>query len=131
MLVMIWFIDKERIFFLVHKMPWLLLIISIFYPLFSVVPQSLIYRSLFFHRYKILFKNDTLQIILSGLFFSFGHILYKNILVLALAFIAGVVYAYHYNKTKSLAMNVFEHSLYGVWLFASGLGFFFVSRFVE
>ena len=131
MVVMIYFIDKKRMFFLVYKMPWLLLIISIFYPLFSVLPQSLIFRSLFFHRYDNLFKNETLKIILSGLFFSLGHILYKNILVLALAFIAGVIFACHYSKTKSLTMNVFEHSIYGVWLFASGLGYFFVSRMVE
>ncbi|MCD4791838.1 MAG: CPBP family intramembrane metalloprotease [Bacteroidales bacterium] len=89
------------------------------------------FASLFFHRYDNLFKNETLKIILSGLFFSLGHILYKNILVLALAFIAGVIFACHYSKTKSLTMNVFEHSIYGVWLFASGLGYFFVSRMVE
>lgn len=131
MLVLIYFIDKERMFFLVRRMPWLLLIISIFYPVFSVLPQSLIYRSLFFHRYNRLFKNETLKIILSGLFFSLGHVLYKNILVLALAFVAGVIFAYHYSKTKSLTVNVFEHSVYGVWLFASGLGYFFVSGMVE
>ena len=131
MVVLIYFIDKERMFFLVRKMPWLLLIISVFYPIFSVLPQSLIYRSLFFHRYDSLFKNEILKIILSGLFFSLGHILYKNILVLALAFIAGVIFAYHYSKTKSLTMNVFEHGIYGVCLFASGLGYFFVSRMVE
>ncbi|MCD4791837.1 MAG: hypothetical protein K8R54_01290 [Bacteroidales bacterium] len=39
MVVMIYFIDKKRMFFLVYKMPWLLLIISIFYPLFSVLPH--------------------------------------------------------------------------------------------
>ena len=131
MILMIYFIDNERMFFLVRKMPWLLLIISVFYPIFSVLPQSLIYRSLFFHRYAKLFKNDTLKIIFSGIFFSLGHILYKNILVLILAFIAGVIFAYHYNKTKSLTMSVFEHGIYGVCLFASGLGYFFVSHMVE
>lgn len=128
---LIYFIDKSRLFYLALNMPWLLLIISIFYPLFSVLPQSLIYRSFFFHRYKTLFKNEWLRIILSALFFSLGHSLYKNLMVLGLAFIAGIIYAYHYNKTKSLAMNWFEHSIYGIWLFASGLGTFFVSRFVE
>ena len=131
MLALIYIIDKERVFFLVYKMPWLLLVISIFYPLFSVLPQSLIYRSFFFHRYQILFKNETLKIILSALFFSLGHALYKNLMVLVLAFIAGLIFSYHYNKSKSLAMNFFEHSIYGVWLFTSGLGYFFVSGMVE
>jgi len=131
MVVLIYFIDESRTFYLLKRMPALLVLISIFYPLFSVLPQSLIYRSFFFHRYKSLFKNDWLKIIFSGLFFALGHSLYKNIMVLVLAFIAGVIFAFHYNKTKSLAMNWFEHSIYGVVLFASGLGTFFVSGMVD
>jgi len=131
MIVLIYLIDSSRLFFLAKKIPWLLVLISIFYPLFSVLPQTLIYRLFFFHRYDSLFKNETLKIILSGLFFSLGHLLYKNVLVLGLAFIAGIIFAYHFNKSKSLTLSFFEHSLYGVWLFTSGLGYFFVSQFVK
>lgn len=131
MVGLICIIDKSKVFYLALNIPWLLLIISVFYPIFSVLPQSLIYRSFFFHRYKTLFKKDWIKIILSGFFFSLGHSLYKNLMVLGLAFIAGIIYAYHYNKTKSLAVNWLEHSIYGIWLFASGLGTFFVSSFVE
>jgi len=106
-------------------------IISIFYPIFSVIPQSLIYRALFFHRYDKLFGNPYLKIILSAVFFAFGHILYKNWLVVLLAFVAGLIFSIHYYKSKSLAWNVVEHSLYGVVLFGSGLGYFFVSHFVQ
>lgn len=131
MVMLIYIIDKNRLFLLVKKVPWLLLLISVFYPLFSVIPQTLIYRLFFFHRYKKLYKNDTLKIIFSALFFAFGHLLYKNVLVLLLAFVAGLIFSYHYYKTKSFWISVIEHSLYGVWLFASGLGYFFVSQFVE
>lgn len=131
MVILIYIIDKNRLFLLVKKVPWLLLLISVFYPLFSVIPQTLIYRLFFFHRYDKLFKNDTLKIIFSALFFSFGHILYKNLLVLLLAFVAGLIFSFHYYKTKSFWISVSEHSLYGIWLFASGLGYFFVSQFVK
>jgi membrane protease YdiL (CAAX protease family) len=131
MVVLIYLIDKEKAFYLIKFRWWLLVIISVFYPIFSVIPQSLIYRALFFHRFDALFSNPYVKIVLSALFFSFGHILYKNWLVLILAFIAGFIFSWHYHKSRSLAWNVIEHSIYGVVLFGSGLGYFFVSHFVQ
>jgi membrane protease YdiL (CAAX protease family) len=131
MVVLIWQIDETKLFYLPSANPLFLLMISIFYPVFSVVPQGLAYRALFFHRYGILFPGNTLRIVISAILFSFGHILYKNALVLLLAFFAGLIFAYRYYKTESLLISVLEHSLYGVWLFTCGLGYFFVSSFVK
>ncbi len=131
MVVLIWIIDASKMFLLIRTKPLLMMVISIFYPVFSVIPQGLAYRSMFFHRYGDLLPGNALKIILSAAAFSFGHVLYKNWLVLALTFIAGIIFSYRYFKTKSLAVSVLEHSLYGVWLFACGLGYFFVSSLVE
>jgi membrane protease YdiL (CAAX protease family) len=131
MIILIWQIDSTKLFFLARKNPLFLMIISIFYPVFSVVPQGLAYRSLFFHRYGGLFPGRILKIVISGLIFSFGHILYRNPLVLLLTFIAGLIFACRYNKSDSLLISVLEHSLYGVWLFTCGLGYYFVSSFVN
>jgi membrane protease YdiL (CAAX protease family) len=131
MVVLIWQIDETKLFYLPSTNPLFLLMISIFYPVFSVVPQGLAYRALFFHRYGILFPGNTLRIVISAILFSFGHILYKNALVLLLAFFAGLIFTYRYYKTESLLISVLEHSLYGVWLFTCGLGYFFVSSFVK
>jgi membrane protease YdiL (CAAX protease family) len=131
MLVLIWIIDASKMFLLLRTNPWLLLIISIFYPLFSVIPQGLAYRSMFFHRYGDLFPGNAMKIISSAAVFAFGHILYKNWMVLVLTFVAGLIFGYRYYKTKSLAISILEHALYGVWLFTCGLGYFFVSSFVE
>ena len=131
MVVLIWQIDETKLFYLPSANPLFLLMISIFYPVFSVVPQGLAYRALFFHRYGILFSGNTLRIVISAILFSFGHILYKNAVVLLLAFLAGLIFAYRYYKTESLLISVLEHSLYGVWLFTCGLGYFFVSSFVK
>lgn len=131
MTALIWYIDSDKMFLLIRERPWLLLIISVFYPLFSVVPQGLAYRALFFHRYGRLFPNEITQIIISAAVFSLGHILYKNGFVLLLTFIAGLIFAFRYRQTNSLFVSVLEHSLLGVWLFASGLGIFFVSSMVN
>ena len=131
MVVLICIIDPGKLFQLARINSWLLLMISIFYPVFSVVPQGLAYRALFFHRYGTIFHGRIAGIIASAAFFSFGHILYKNWLVLVLAFLAGLIFAWRYEKSKSLAISIIEHALYGIWLFASGLGYFFVSAFVK
>ena len=131
MVALIWIMDPDKLFQLARFNPWLLLMISIFYPVFSVIPQGLAYRAFFFHRYGNIFGGRIPGIIASALFFSYAHILYKNWLVLGLTFIAGLIFAWRYQKSKSLLISIIEHSLYGVWLFACGLGYFFVSSFVD
>ncbi len=126
-LAVIMVINPSRVFFLIREKPLLFLLISVFYPVFSVIPQALAYRALFFHRYAYLFRFKWVKITVSALLFSFGHIVYKNWLVLVLTFFAGIIFAYHYYRSKSLALSILEHSMYGVWLFASGLGMFFIS----
>lgn len=131
MILLIYLIDPSKLFYLAKSKPILLLMVVVFYPLFSVVPQGLAYRCLFFHRYADLFPGNLLKIVCSAMFFSFGHIFYKSALVLILTFFAGLIFGYSYYKTKSLLWSSIEHALYGVWLFASGLGIFFVSSMIE
>ena len=131
MVIITFFIDKEWLFYLPRNSPLLMILISIFYPLFSVIPQGLVYRAFFMHRYNRLFKNKISIIIGSAIFFSFGHIIFKNYIALILSFLGGILFAYRYLKSKSLLASIIEHSLYGVWLFACGLGVYLVSRFVE
>ncbi len=131
MILIIYVIDPTKLFFLIRTQPLLLVMIVVFYPLFSVVPQGLAYRCLFFHRYADLFPGNILKVVSSAAFFSFGHILYKSYLVIILTFIAGLIFAYSYYKTKSLLWSSIEHALYGVWLFASGLGIFFVVSLID
>jgi len=131
MVLLTWRMNPERLFLLLRQNPLFLLMISIFYPLFSVVPQGLAYRALFFHRYADFFPGTAFKILASALFFSFGHILYKNPLVLLLTFLAGILFSWRYLRTSSLAVSVIEHALLGVWLFACGLGIYFVSAYVS
>jgi len=54
------------------------LAIFLLYPLWSVVPQELIYRSFFFNRYKVLFRNEKVMAVASAAFFAFLHIVFNN-----------------------------------------------------
>lgn len=131
MTLLTWILNPDRLFLMLKENPLFLLMISIFYPLFSVVPQGLAYRALFFHRYAQFFPGKIFRIIVSAAFFSFGHLLYKNLFVLGLTFIAGLLFAWRYERSGSLAISIIEHSLLGVWLFTCGLGIYFVSAFVN
>jgi len=126
----IWFIDSSKLFIFVKENPSMLVKTAIIYPLFSVIPQELAYRSFFHHRYGHLFSSKWALIIVSGFFFGFGHIIYQNPLVVFLTFVSGVIFAYRYHQSKSLLLTVIEHTFYGMWLFISGLGIYFMSDFL-
>jgi membrane protease YdiL (CAAX protease family) len=105
--------------------------IMILYPIFSVIPQGLLYRAYFKHRFSNFFKTRTTRIIFSALFFSFGHIIFKNIMAILFTFLVGLLLMYRYEKSNSLAASVLEHALYGDLIFTIGLGINFYSGYVS
>ncbi|WP_298782306.1 CPBP family intramembrane glutamic endopeptidase [uncultured Polaribacter sp.] len=118
----VWYSDKENLFTVVLNKPLMWILILCFYSIFSVYPQELIYRTFFFKRYKILFKNEFLFILMNAISFSLAHLLFKNTLVLFLTFIGGILFALSYKKTKSTFLVSVEHAIYGCWLFTVGMG---------
>jgi len=118
----VWFTDTKSLFNVVINKPKLWIIILFFYSFFSVYPQELIYRTFFFKRYQTIFKNEKVFILINALLFSMAHLLFKNILVLLLTFIGGILFAFTYKKTKSTLLVSIEHSIYGCWLFTVGMG---------
>jgi membrane protease YdiL (CAAX protease family) len=118
----VWYTDAKSLFIVVLNKPKLWILILLFYSLFSVYPQELLYRTFFFKRYKSLCKNENLFILVNALLFSLAHLLFKNTLVLFLTFIGGILFAITFKKTKSTLLVSIEHSLYGCWLFTVGMG---------
>jgi membrane protease YdiL (CAAX protease family) len=120
--ILMYISDSGKLFMVVRKNPSLWLGISIFYTVVSVYPQEFLYRSFFFSRYSLLFKNPYLFIIVNSIVFSLAHIGFKNLLVLSITLIGGLIFAITYFKTKSLLLTTIEHALYGIWLFTVGMG---------
>lgn len=104
---------------------WLALMVL--YPVLSVLPQELLYRTFIFHRYRQLFPSDRLRIFASGLAFGFVHLLYGNWVALALSTIGGFFFAHTYASYRSLLLVSLEHAVYGQLVFTVGLGRFFFS----
>jgi len=99
--------------------------VMVAYPVVSVYPQGILYRAFFFQRYAALFPGKWAMIVASAAAFAFLHIIFRNWLAVALTFAGGMLFAWRFAQTGSLAVSSFEHSLYGCWLFTIGLGQFF------
>lgn len=113
---------KSDLFHVLFKKPKLWVVILFAYAMFSVYPQELIYRTLYFQRYASLFKSKTLFVFINATVFSLAHIFYRNPLVLLMTFLGGILFALTYDKTKSTLLVSIEHAIYGCWLFTVGMG---------
>jgi hypothetical protein len=118
----VWFTDAKNLFTVLLNKPKLWVLILLFYSLFSVYPQELLYRTFFFKRYTSLCKNENFFIFMNALLFSLAHLFFKNTLVLLITFIGGILFAITFKKTKSTLLVSIEHSIYGCWLFTIGMG---------
>ena len=93
----------------------------LFYLFFSVIPQEIIFRFLFFYRYKDYFDQNEI-LLLNSLVFCFCHIIYFDIYILLLSFFGNLLFSFNYLKNKSLLLVTIEHFLIGQTLII--LGFF-------
>ncbi len=113
------------LFSFVRTQPAFWLLVMVAYPLLSVIPQEIIFRSFFFARYKHLFTTPRLMILASGIAFGFAHILFHNWVAPLLCLLGGVMFARTYHQQRSLLLVSLEHALYGNFLFTLGLGRYF------
>ncbi|NTW66247.1 MAG: CPBP family intramembrane metalloprotease [Nitrospirae bacterium] len=107
-----------------HK-PALWALIMITYPVLSVVPQEIIYRTFFFHRYSSLFAHERVSVLTNALLFAFAHIIFRNWVAVIVSFIASLLWAMTYLGSRSLLVVSIEHALYGNFAFTLGIGYYF------
>ena len=96
-------------------------VLLLFYLLFSVIPQEIIFRFLFFYKYKDYFNKFEI-LLLNSLVFSFCHLIYFDIYILLFSFFGNLLFTFNYMKNKSLLLVTVEHFLLGQTLII--LGFF-------
>ena len=73
--------------------PFIWLMVMALYPLLSVYPQEVIYRTFFFHRYRQLFQTDLSRIVISGLSFGLAHLFFANWIAPVLTALGGMMFA--------------------------------------
>jgi uncharacterized protein len=119
---------RRDLFSFFHTQPALWSLVMVAYPVLSVYPQGVIYRAFFFDRYRALFPDAWLMVLMSALAFAYVHVIFRNWLAVGLTAIGGLLFAMRYAQTGSLFVSSFEHALYGCWLFTVGLGRSFFYR---
>jgi len=116
----------EGLFAMVRANPAFLGIVWVFYPILSALPQELIFRPLFFHRYGALLPPGPAALAINAAVFSFAHLMYWSPLVALLTFAGGLVFARAY-VTRGFPAAFVLHSVAGNVLFATGMGVWFYS----
>lgn len=118
-------IAPELLFSFVRTQPVFWALVMMLYPVLSVYPQGVIYRSFLTHRYAPTLPPGVAMILVSAAVFAFMHIIFRNPLAVTLTFAGGILFAWRYSATGSLFTSSLEHALYGCWLFTVGLGRYF------
>ncbi len=118
-------IAPESLFSLVRTRPGLWAMVMVFYPVLSVYPQGIIYRSFLMHRYAAILPGGWGLIVISAGAFAWMHLVFRNKVAVALTFAGGLLFAWRYAVTGSLLISSIEHALYGCWLFTVGLEEYF------
>jgi len=129
--VLVWLIVPETLGSLVRDRPWLWVAIMLGYPLASVYPQEVAFRAFIFHRYRTLFRGEAVIIAASAAAFGYAHIVLWNWLAIGSTLVGGVLFAWTYSRTRSVAATAFEHALYGCFMFTVGLGRYFYGGAME
>jgi uncharacterized protein len=107
-----------------HTSLWLMIIIL--YPLLSAFPQEVIFRSLFFERYGVLFPNKVAAVAANGAAFGLGHLFFLNPVTIGMTALGGALIGWAYlTRGRSLMLAWVLHSLAGQIIFTSGIGIFF------
>ena len=105
--------------------PTLWIAIMILYPVLSVWPQEVVYRAFFHHRYAPILSNTLARILVSAFVFGFMHVVFLNWLAPLMTLAGGLLFAWTYERSKSLLAVTIEHALWGCLVFTIGIGWYF------
>ena len=99
--------------------------VMVVYPILSIIPQELFFRSFYFARYRGVVAEKWAGILINGLLFGFSHIVLSNWVAPTFCASGGAIIAQSYRQHRSLKWAVIEHTFYGNWVFTVGIGYYF------
>jgi hypothetical protein len=120
--VLTWRLMPGSFLVLPRKSPGFWLILAVAYPLLSVLPQGVLFRAFFVHRYAPLFGDGALLLAVGTAAFAFAHIAFRNTTAMVLTGLGGGLFLHAYLVTGSMLVSSLEHALYGVAAFTFGVG---------
>ncbi|MDX2002700.1 MAG: CPBP family intramembrane glutamic endopeptidase [Chitinophagales bacterium] len=122
--IVYWFFP-ENLFIIVRERPQLWLLIMCFYPIFSALPQEILFRGFFMQRYAPLFEKQWQLIVVNGILFGLAHLMFGHWVSVILSAVGGFYLANQYLQHRSILLSAILHGILGNWIFTVGLGHFF------
>jgi hypothetical protein len=102
--------------------PALWVLVAMFYPVLSVLPQGVFWRVFFVHRYAPLLGHGAAMLVAGALAFAFAHVVFRNAVAVLLTGLGGLLFLHTYLVTGSMLVSSLEHAAYGVAAFTFGIG---------
>jgi hypothetical protein len=99
-------------------------VVAVLYPLLSVLPQGILFRVFFLHRYEPLFGHGAAMLVAGTIAFSFAHVIFRNAVALGVTALGGLIFMLSQMATGSMLIASLEHAVYGVAAFTFGMGRF-------
>lgn len=124
--LVVYFLKPELFLHWPMNQPWMWVATLLIYPIVSVIPQEIIFRTFFFHRYKRILPSKYARWALSTFLFGLAHLVYGNWVAVVVSWIGGAIFGYRYMHTNSTPVVVIEHAIWGSFLFTIGLGSYLV-----
>lgn len=118
----------ESLFGLPLHMPHVWLTVMCLYPFASALPQEILFRTLFFTRYRHLFASERIALAVNGAVFGLAHLLLWNWVAVASTVAAGWLFGLIYLRAgpkRGLLTVTLVHGLAGCAMFTAGMGVFF------
>jgi membrane protease YdiL (CAAX protease family) len=131
LLLYVWIALPDRLFAFPREHTLIWFIVCLVYPVVSVYPQEVLYRPFLFHRYSMLFETRWRRIVVSALVFSYLHIVFWSPIALVLTLLGGFVFAWTYDRSRSTFAVSVEHTIYGIYVFTIGYGWYFYTGSVR
>ena len=116
--------DADNFMVFPKENPLTFLLVIFLYPFLSVIPQEIIFRKYFFFKFNDIMPRNYL-IFINGLVFSLAHVFFNNYIAIIFTFFGGIYLSWSYLRSESLTLVIYEHTLFGTFIFASGLGRYF------
>lgn len=126
--IILFLVKPENFLIFPRQRPGIWILVMFLYPLFSVLPQTFIYRFYFMHLYGPLFSSKTSKLLLGAISFSFIHVMMHNWIAITFTLVGGFIIIETYDRTRSFWLTWLEHTLYGCFVFSIGFGEFLYSR---
>jgi hypothetical protein len=119
----LWGLRPEYLLAFPVQMPERYALVMLAYPFLSVVPQEILFRSVFWHLFPDL--SGRARIFWSAAAFAVAHSIFLNPAAIVLSFFGGLLLARTYERHRHLGLVCLEHTFYGWLVFTIGWGIYF------